>query len=300
MKISDDDKFLYELFSNGTDIPGYYRLKRCLADFDSVKSEVSSVLDAGCGGATKSIYLAKNHSCLKITGVDINEASIKNAELLKKRYHLQNVQFLHGDLIHLNNLGSFDFVIISDVLEHIENDAQCTANIQMMLKPGGYIHVNVPAKEHDYDFSKLNLAEQEDLRQWLKDAGHVRLGYTFNEIKALFPGYEVIEMRKTGNCLYKTAFFFWEKAVFDPSREQPRRIKREYKMPCVEYLDLFIEKFLAKETHSVAPGKPRVNERMFLQAMRTIDVGREMENKGLLDDRYLIEEEVCCLLKKPS
>ena len=42
-----------------------------------------------------------------------------------------------------------------------------------------------------------------------------------------------------------------------------------------------------------------MNKRMFLQAIRTIDLGIEWENKGRLDNRYLIEEEICCLLRKP-
>ncbi|MCX6356592.1 MAG: DegT/DnrJ/EryC1/StrS family aminotransferase, partial [Candidatus Aureabacteria bacterium] len=159
------------------------------------------------------------------------------------------------------------------------------------------LHLNVPAKEHDHDFSKLSPGEQEDLRRWLKDIGHVRLGYSFDEIQRLFPRYEIMKMRKAGNCCYKIAFFFWEKVIFDPSRK-PAEIKKEYTLPFASYLDLLINKYLVKAAHPAAPQEPLVNERMFLQAIRTIDLGIDLEEKGLLDRRYLIEEEICCLLRK--
>jgi hypothetical protein len=73
-----------------------------------------------------------------------------------------------------------------------------------------------------------------------------------------------------------------------------------YKFPFVEYLDEMINRYFVKKPHPPAPQAPPVNERMFLQAMRTIDLGIDLEDKGLLDKRYLIEEKVCCLLRKPS
>jgi len=299
MQANIDEKFLYELCANGADMPGYYRLKRCLIDFERVKAKVHTVLDAGCGGGAKSIYLARNYPSLSVVGTDINEGSIKNAEGLRARYQLNNTLFLQRDMLQCNELGTFDFVIISDVLEHIENDAQVAVNVDKMLEPGGFIHINVPCKEHDYDFSKLSLRDQKELSQWMKDIGHVRLGYTFDEIQVLFPRYEIIKMKKVGNCCCKVAYFFWEKVIFDPSRKQPVAIKKEYKFPFVEYIEQLINSHFVRDIDTPVPQPPLVNERMFLQAMRTIDLGIEMEDKGLLDKRYLIEEEVCCLLRKP-
>lgn len=299
MEPNNDEKFLYELFGNGSDIPGYYRLKRCLTDFGQVKAEVHSVLDAGCGGGTKSIYLAINHPPLTVVGTDINEASVRNAEDLKNRYHITNASFSQKDLVHCRDLGTFDFTIVSDVLEHIENDTQVAINIDAMVKPGGYVHINVPAKDHDYDFSKLGHAAQEDLHRWMKDMGHVRLGYTCDEIKALFPNYDVVRMHKVGNCCYKIAYFFWEKAVFDPSRKQQDKAGKEYILPFIDCLDLLMNRYLIKRQPPFTPQAPPVNMRIFLQAIRTIDLGIDLEERGMLDKRYLIEEEVCCLLRKP-
>lgn len=49
MKPTDIERFLYELFSGGRDIPGYYRLRRFLSDFELVRPAPETLLDAGCG-----------------------------------------------------------------------------------------------------------------------------------------------------------------------------------------------------------------------------------------------------------
>ena len=299
MNASAHEEFLYELFSEGTDIPGYYRLKRCLIDFEAVKSSVISVLDAGCGGGAKCIYLARCNPALEIVGIDVNQFALNHAENLRRKYGLSNVRFSMKDLAKHLDPEMFDFVIVSDVLEHVENDRQFAANIDRMLNARGFVHINVPSREHDYDFSKLTPPEQGDLRQWMKDIGHVRLGYTPDGLTSLFPGYEVITMKKVGNCCCKLAYFLWEKAILDPQRKKPAELEREYKFPFVEYIDLLIRKYFVKDKTFSPPHSRSMNKRMFLQAIRTIDLGIELETKGLLGNRYLLEEEICCLLRKP-
>ncbi|MCX6338448.1 MAG: class I SAM-dependent methyltransferase [Candidatus Aureabacteria bacterium] len=299
MNASAHEEFLYELFSEGTDIPGYYRLKRCLIDFEAIKASVSSVLDAGCGSGAKCIYLARYNPALEIVGIDINQGALDHAEYLRIKRELPNVRFSTKDLAGTVDQKTFDLVIVSDVLEHIENDRRFAANADSMLSPGGFVHISVPSCEHDYDFSTLTPPEQGDVRQWMRDIGHVRLGYTPDGLTSLFPGYEVIKMKRVGNCCCKLAYFFWEKSIFDPQRKKPAELKREYTFPFVEFIDLLIHKYLVKDKTPSPPDCRSMNKRMFLQAIRTIDLGIEWENKGRLDNRYLIEEEICCLLRKP-
>lgn len=300
MKIIEDEKFLYELCYEGRDIPGYYRLKRFIGDFETAMPSVRSVLDAGCGTGIKSIYLARKHPELQVIGIDSNKDALNYPVALKEKYRLQNVRFYHMDLTTLPDLESFDFIIASDVLEHIEDDKQFAANLNTLLEQGGYVYINAPSKEHDYDPSKLSPNEQEQLAQWLKDAGHVRLGYTPDELTDLFPGYKVINLNRVGNCCAKMAFFFWEKAFFDPTRQQPGVLKREYNHPLIGRIDSLLERYFAKETAAPVSTPPMITERMFLQAIRSIDLGIDLENRGLLDKRYLTEEEYSGLLQKPT
>ena len=300
MKPTDIERFLYELFSGGRDIPGYYRLRRFLSDFELVRPAPETLLDAGCGwGAPKSIYLARHHPRTQVTGIDLSENAVTRAESLARKHGLENARFLRRDLTLPLDLGLFDCVIVSDVLEHVADDARLAANIDASLAPGGYVHVNAPFKAHDYDPSQLSPAEREDLARWMRDAGHVRFGYTIDEIEALFGGYEVVRARIVGNALCKLAFFLWEKAVFDPGRTPPRASVRRFALPFLGRLDAFADRWLVRK-EPPPPPPPPLTERIFVQAIRAIDLGIEMETRGDLGERYLIGEEICVLLRKPS
>ncbi|MEI6632996.1 MAG: class I SAM-dependent methyltransferase [Chlamydiota bacterium] len=296
--MDDAEKFLCALFLPSADIPGYYRLKRCLSDFARIRTPMTSILDAGCGAGAKSVYFAHTHPGIRVVGADVQPDPLRYAERLKQKFSVPNATFVRRDLVNSSDLGRFDFIVTSDVLEHFEEDGRYAANLDAMLNPGGHIHINTPAKEHGYDFSELSPAAQEDLRRWMKDVGHVRLGYTPEELKALFPNCDLVSMRKIGNSCTKLAYFFWEKTILDPQRTAPPPW-RDYTMPLFGRIEALIERHCVARASAAPPAAPRLNERMFLQAIRTIDLGIELEEKGALDPRYLLEEELCCLLRKP-
>jgi SAM-dependent methyltransferase len=233
---------------------------------------------------------------MEVTGIDRSGEAVARAAAAAQRYGINNAQFLQRDVTAPFGLDTFDCVIVSDVLEHVEEDARFAANIDAALPPGGYVHVNTPAKAHDYDPSRMNSAERKELAKWMRDVGHVRFGYTLDELKALFGGYEVVRAQIVGNALCKLAFFLWEKAVFDPSRTPPDSSRRRFTLPFLDRLDAFADRWLVRKEPPPLP----LNERMFVQAIRTIDLGIELETRGALGERYLIGEELCILLRKPS
>ena len=74
------------------------------------------VLDIGCG------YGAVAHSISKsgavVLGIDIDKTLIEKA---KKRINKNNVKFVHGDITKLLPEGLFSVIVMSNVLEHLEN-----------------------------------------------------------------------------------------------------------------------------------------------------------------------------------
>ena len=108
------------------------------------------VLDLGCGEGrhVHGLYLMGN---LKITGIDLNEASLQKAEeglaTLPKPTadHAGEVMFETGDATALSfEDNTFDAIICSEVLEHLPDYHAALAEMHRVLKPGGRLCVSVP------------------------------------------------------------------------------------------------------------------------------------------------------------
>jgi ubiquinone/menaquinone biosynthesis C-methylase UbiE len=67
--------------------------------------------------------------------------------------------------------ASFDCAMSTQVLEHIEDDSRAAAELARIVKPGGYLVVSVPHPPEPFP-----------------NPGHVREGYTEEDLKVLFPG----------------------------------------------------------------------------------------------------------------
>ena len=79
-------------------------------------SEGNTVLDVGCGNGFLAYDVAKKAK--RVVGIDINK---KNIEFAKKHYKRGNLEFIVGDATKYQFNESFDVIILSNVLEHIEN-----------------------------------------------------------------------------------------------------------------------------------------------------------------------------------
>lgn len=99
----------------------------------------AEVLEIGCsGGPLQQILVADGYT--RLTGIDISEKAIA----LAHTRGLANVSVMDGaQLLFADN--SFDLLLASDVLEHIENEEQAVREWYRVLRPGGRMIVFVPA-----------------------------------------------------------------------------------------------------------------------------------------------------------
>jgi 2-polyprenyl-3-methyl-5-hydroxy-6-metoxy-1,4-benzoquinol methylase len=74
-----------------------------------------SVLDVGCGNGSVAYDLSKKAK--RVVGIDISK---KNIELARKKFSGKNLQFILGDATKIKLPTNFDIIILSNVLEHIE------------------------------------------------------------------------------------------------------------------------------------------------------------------------------------
>ncbi|MBU0532196.1 class I SAM-dependent methyltransferase [Candidatus Micrarchaeota archaeon] len=97
------------------------------------------ILDLGCGGGSLLLSLQKQ-GFSNIHGIDLSENAIK----LCKSSGLPNVSLMNGEQMKFKD-NSFDFIIVSDVLEHIKDDKAALSESFRILKSSGKIIVFVPA-----------------------------------------------------------------------------------------------------------------------------------------------------------
>jgi len=105
----------------------------------------STGLDIGCNIGNISIPLASLG--FKITGFDISTKNIKIANNKKIFFGFdKNLTFLLGDACNqpIVEKEQFDFVILSEVLEHVKKPEKLLVNINRVLKKDGYLIITVP------------------------------------------------------------------------------------------------------------------------------------------------------------
>jgi 2-polyprenyl-3-methyl-5-hydroxy-6-metoxy-1,4-benzoquinol methylase len=88
------------------------------------------VLDIGCGNGSVAFSMAETGAV--VTGIDINESLIQSA---RHRYERANLSFITGDATKGLPSGCFDVVVLSNVLEHIDDRQQFLMNVCEKARP---------------------------------------------------------------------------------------------------------------------------------------------------------------------
>ena len=98
------------------------------------------VLDVGCGAGYGSDLLRRSGAST-VVGVDFDRRNIRYASR-----HYPSVRFRQADAQHLPpDLGTFDLIVASNVLEHLEQIEPALDSIRAMLAPaGGRLILAVP------------------------------------------------------------------------------------------------------------------------------------------------------------
>jgi SAM-dependent methyltransferase len=76
------------------------------------------LVDFGCGTGILSFLLNNKFNC-KVIGIDYSQAAIDLCEEHKKSLKLDDIEFKCESIDSLQNIGPVDFVLFSDVIEHL-------------------------------------------------------------------------------------------------------------------------------------------------------------------------------------
>jgi len=95
------------------------------------------VLDAGCGTGIFSVIFA-NKGAAQVWGTDISQGSLETAISLKKKFNLQNVEFLEEDMLQLPFEDvTFDIVWAWGTVHHTTNPFKAIDELARVLKREG-------------------------------------------------------------------------------------------------------------------------------------------------------------------
>ncbi|TSC69118.1 MAG: type 11 methyltransferase [Parcubacteria group bacterium Gr01-1014_70] len=118
----------------------FYVLAEYLKDRTFKKS-----LDVGCGIGF-ALPLLASHSG-EVVGVDASAVSVEYARHMAERRHVQNAQFLQGNILSLPCAdSSFDLVVCMSVLEHIRDLGAAFKELKRVLARGGVLIVGYPSE----------------------------------------------------------------------------------------------------------------------------------------------------------
>ncbi len=199
-----------------------------------------TVLDIGCSQGIASILCAQQGA--KVTGIEIQKENCDFAnELLHREYSAisDRVRFINQDFMNYNEKEKYDALILTEVLEHLENAEEFLRHAEQFLKEDGLLVITVPFSycdhpDHVYTFYLGSLVEL--------------VGKVFT-VNSVFYGGKWLGCvaGKTGQSidLNKAAFAEEETAFLELHRELDARItelaaslenvNRRYKESCEAY-----------------------------------------------------------------
>lgn len=108
-------------------------------------SQVSTLLEVGCGVGAQSEILLRRFPDLHLTGIDFSKVQLAAAEkylsslsLAEGRFDLHQMDATNMDF----KSNSFEGAFLCWVLEHIPDPARVLSEVRRVLQPGGIIYVN--------------------------------------------------------------------------------------------------------------------------------------------------------------
>lgn len=174
-----------------------------------------SCLDIGADNGVISFFLRKLGGSWK--SADLDPQAVASIRSLVK----DHVYELEGSTMPFDD-EEFDAVIIIDMLEHLNDDKAAARELWRIIKPHGRLIVNVPFVKPLHLSRKIkHLLGHTDAAH-----GHLRPGYSRNDLENLLTGLFVIEKERTySRFFYEIIDGLIARAVANKKRPKERGTK---------------------------------------------------------------------------
>lgn len=182
------------------------------------KSRETNALEVGPGSGVYLPILARTFS--HVTAVDIEEAYLNNAKVYMQEH--ANLS-LRVDNILQSSLqkASYDFILCTEVVEHIADSQTAIAQMRQLLKPGGVLLLTTPQRYSPLE-QTAKIAFLPGIVQMVKliynepvlEMGHINL-MTAAKVKTQLEsaGFTIVETFKSGLYLPLVAEFCGQRGL---------------------------------------------------------------------------------------
>lgn len=204
--------FYEKYVSNPSDYGDLKRLNFIVSSVrENFKEKKLKGLDLGCGRGRVTVLLASLG--YEMIGIDIDKNNIKEAEKLK--ISPNNPIFLIGDAENFKpEPRTFDFVVCSEVLEHLKNPEKVLRLIKESLKEKGILILTIPNGYGPYSliFDHLRTKVLFKIFPKIKPSSHFNF-FSFVRINNLLKkqGFKIL---RTQNSNFLSFFNFAKKSKF--------------------------------------------------------------------------------------
>jgi 2-polyprenyl-3-methyl-5-hydroxy-6-metoxy-1,4-benzoquinol methylase len=142
--------------------PNHFQML-CFFKDHLLKIQVERCLEVGVGHGLFTVEMMRRFPNSEVTLVDISQTSLELAQEMLTTFHLDSsrVRFVHGDYLKVSlGSGDFDFIIMGEVLEHVNDASGFLTRARQLLRPSGTIFLstcaNCPAVDHIYHFHNVD------------------------------------------------------------------------------------------------------------------------------------------------
>jgi len=142
-----ESEWLKQVDNNLYPIHKLYR-NRMLATIDMIDADANDlidILDIGCGVGIYDFNILKKFPKAKIVGIDISMPQIELATKIAKEHNFDGrIVFSLGDIENLEINNSFDYIMCTEVIEHLPDPTKAIDNIVSFCDRNTKVIISVP------------------------------------------------------------------------------------------------------------------------------------------------------------